>query len=130
MAFATLSRERCKTLMPMLLSLVADQHDWPPWTEEKFMFDLPDKWDLSFSGENCVAVISTKPGHPHLHLLAVNRAVRGLGLGTRALREALDRTGDELTLKAPTKAMRFYLQRGFMVCGSIALWTEMRYVKG
>lgn len=105
--------------MPWLLTLSADQIDWPPWTREQFMMPLPRKWELSFfSPRGGVAVLSHPEGHddPHLHLLAVHPHQRGYGLGSAMMREILKRTSGRLTLKVPCEAsgsIRFYERHGF-----------------
>ena len=116
--FRTLSRDICIEQMSFLLSLTADMRDWPPWTEENFLFDAPKKWELSFLSDAGVAIMSMpEPAHVHLHLLAVRPSSRGQGHGSRIMQEIKRRAGENrLTLKVPhdsAGAVSFYKRNGF-----------------
>jgi len=110
----TLTRDIAAARIDWLVSLTADKADWPPWTSDQFMADLPGKWDLSFIGPHGVAIISTRPGQPHLHLLAVEINHRGMGHGSAMMAEAIRR--GVRSLKVPGDApqtVKFYRRHGF-----------------
>lgn len=114
----TLTRDMAIHRMPWLLTLTADHHDWPPWTQEQFLMELPEKWSLSVCSEHGVAILSRPvEGRVHLHLLAVDRDKRGHGHGSDLMAETKIRAGaDRLTLKVPADsraAVAFYCRHGF-----------------
>lgn len=122
--------------MPDLLRLTADQHDWPPWTTDNFLHDLPEKWLLSFISNSGIAIVSRlESDHVHLHLLAIAPDMRSQGIGSRFMSELLRRAGDDhLTLKVPRDnagAIKFYHRHGFIfeMPDSAARWRPMFYLR-
>lgn len=116
--YVTLTRERCIAQMPFLLTVTADQIDWPPWTEAQFLYELADKWSLSFSNDIGMATLSSRsPEQVHMHLLGIVPERRGMGNGTKFMREMIARVaGRRFTLKVPSdseRAVRFYLRHQF-----------------
>jgi ribosomal protein S18 acetylase RimI-like enzyme len=121
-------------------ALVTITEDLPPdgWTAEKFFMELPNKWQLSFSGwyrEQAIAyaVLSRKtPSTVHLHRFMIAKAWRGVGLGHDLLGEILRRTSAAgahyCSLKVAQNneaAQRFYLRHGFEQTGRVREYIEM-----
>ena len=99
------------------------------WAAENFLCDLPEKWQLSFAawlGKSLVgyAILSRKaPARVHLHHFMIAPAHRGHGLGTRMLREMVDRAALSdariLTLKVNVeRAEAFYRRNEFYQIGT------------
>lgn len=87
------------------------------WTRDNLLFDLPEKWALSFvvwPGLTAYAVLSRKETGVHLHHLAVSPNIRGNGLGARMLAECLYRGVRTLKVHRTNRgAIRFYERHGF-----------------
>jgi GNAT superfamily N-acetyltransferase len=133
--FQDLTRELAIARMPFLLSLTADMDDWPPWTEEQFLHELPDKWILSFVSDKGVAIMSRRDiEHVHLHLLAVAPNARGTAVGSAFIEEIKARVQDRIfTLKVPKDsrgAVTFYQRHGFQADGeATGRWMGMKLVR-
>lgn len=120
MMMQTLTRQLCEQLMPELISISADASDWTP---ENFLYDLPDKWDLSFiasiGGVVGYAILSRKfLGRVHLHQLMVHPAKRGRGIGKDMFIECRRRADEPLSLRVHRNnvgAFRFYKREGMTV---------------
>lgn len=96
--------------------------DSSPWTKEEFLLDLPLKWDLSFAvwdkGPLGYCILSKRSEEIHLHQIMVARSVRGNGLGTLMLGEAVSRGVSTLKVHPENLgAIRFYQRYGFHIAG-------------
>ncbi len=129
MKIRTLKPAHIRCHLQTFLDIAADI-EGEYWTEEHFLRDLPEKWQLSFAlwaGERPVAyaVLSRKaPDHLHLHHFMVARDVRGHGLGQRMAQEMEARARAcgcrRLTLKVAANnedARRFYGRLGYHEMG-------------
>jgi ribosomal protein S18 acetylase RimI-like enzyme len=122
-----LTKEKLKEQLAVLLAVDAatpGQH----WTAENFLYDLPDKWELSFfstsDGQEVsgFVIASSKNETIHIHRLAVggNFQVRGIGkqLVEVVKSRALNRKVRSITLKVATQnasAILFYHKLGFFI---------------
>lgn len=123
--FITLTKLLCKTSIHELVQISQDQGGWD---ENQFLFDLPDKWTLSFIAkkEDVVigyAILSHKwADRVHLHEIVVSGEYRSLGIGARMLNEIIERCElENLSLKVSksnTSAIRFYLRHGLSITKS------------
>jgi len=106
-----------------MADLIAISADVSPWCEAEFLYELPQKWSLSFTAHTDklvgYCILSHKfSGRTHIHQFMVTADMRGNQVGCAMLCEAVSRTGIERTLslkvhKTNTVARRFYLQNGF-----------------
>ena len=123
--FRTLSRAHVLSRIAEFVAIAADI-EGEYWTEEHFLRDLPEKWQLSFAvwANGCpvgYAVLSRKSqAHLHLHHFMVARDVRNHGLGQRMAQEmeirARNRGYQLITTKVAASnkgARRFYRRVGF-----------------
>lgn len=118
--FHDLTSDATRAQMSDLMAISADVS---PWREAEFLYELPQKWSLSFTAHTDklvgYCILSHKfSGRTHIHQFMVSADMRGRQVGRAMLREALDRTGIGRTLslkvhKANTTAQQFYLQNGF-----------------
>lgn len=103
-------------------------HNWSycKWTEENFLYDLPKKWDFSFSLSEddtikafCFA--SNKiPDVYYIHLLFVSNQLRGKSIGKKMIAQAKEIANknniNKIELRCPEsnkKALAFYSKNGF-----------------
>ena len=114
-----LTRDRVLELLEQLMDVSRDVSDWGA---DEFLFELPDKYGLSFyaqdSGLAGYVVMSRKwAGRVHIHQFMVHPSRRGMGFGQRMLDEAAMRAaGNPLSLKVSTAnlgAIKFYQRHGF-----------------
>ena len=114
-----LTRDRVLELLDRLIDVSQDVSDWGA---DEFLFELPDKYRLSFFVQDGViagyVILSRKwPGRVHIHQFMVHPSRRGLGFGENMLEEAVKRAGGApLSLKvsiANPGAIRFYKRYGF-----------------
>jgi [ribosomal protein S18]-alanine N-acetyltransferase len=124
-----LTRERVREHLAVLMELDRDTLG-EPWTEEHWLYEAPEKWELSRvidapDGTPVAFVVaSRKPGAIHLNRMVVGPEMRGRGLATRLV-QSLARIGlgdgtPNLSLKVhPTNASarRLFERLGFRVVG-------------
>jgi len=117
--FENLTRERVLELMNPLVDVSRDVSNWGP---DEFLFELPDKYQLSFCvqdrGVAGYVIMSRKwIDRVHIHQFMVHPTRRGTGLGQQILEEAVKRAaGAPLSLKvsiANKGAIKFYERNGF-----------------
>ena len=123
--FPVLDKELAQKVLPDLHRLTEDQA-WMLWTDENYLYDLPEKWTLSRLARRAdgeilgYALCSRKDQVLWLHRLVVGAAYRGQGLGESILQE-LERIAEamnlqEISLKTPDDnedTIRFYHRHGF-----------------
>lgn len=97
------------------------------WSEENFLFDLPEKWTLSLQALADGLMIgflvaSHKKDAVHIHRLAVGNQFQNLGVGKLLVDQIKTLTGRRniklITLKVlgtNTDAVRFYERLGFVL---------------
>lgn len=125
----TLSRPAMIAYAAELQKIAADQPD-EYWEREHFLYDLPQKWDLSFAlffrGKLAgYAILSRKNDSTvHLHHFMLEPDSRGLGIGGRMMgeveRRARDAGAATLSLKfraGNIRARRFYERFGLGLSG-------------
>lgn len=106
--------------------------DVSPWTDENFLKDLPEKWELSFAlwrdGDPVAYCIMTRrQGLVHINQFMVTARERGRGLGGRMLAEALRRGAASLKVDpSNTGAIQFYERHGFQRHGEENGYVVMR----
>jgi ribosomal protein S18 acetylase RimI-like enzyme len=114
-----LTRDRVLELLDQLVDVSRDVSDWGA---SEFLFELPDKYRLSFFFQNGgiagYVIMSRKwAGRVHIHQFMVHPSRRNSGLGALMLAEAARRAaGAPLSLKvlaANLGAIRFYERHGF-----------------
>lgn len=110
------------------------------WSEINFLFDLPEKWELSLQilAEERIAgflIASLKNQCIHIHRLAVSNQFQNLGLGKQMVnliqKEARRKNINFITLKvlySNTGAIRFYKRLGFELKNQEKhnVWMELR----
>jgi len=125
----SMAAERClpkgltrDSVLELLDQLVDVSRDVSDWSASEFLFDLPDKYRLSFflqdSGVAGYVIMSRKwAGRVHIHQFMVHPSRRNSGLGALMLEEAARRAdGKPLSLKVLAVnlgAVRFYERHGF-----------------
>lgn len=128
LSITALDAATARAILPDLHRLARDQQ-WMDWTDENYLFDLPDKWSLSrlvTAGGTPIAyaLCSRKHDRLWLHRLVVGQDQRGQGIGETLMAE-LGRVAREaglagVSLKTPGEndgAIRFYTRNGFSSCG-------------
>ena len=81
-----LTKEKLKELLPAFLDIDAGTLG-EQWIDENFLYDLPDKWQLSFFSSNDThdvmgfIIASSKTEAIHIHRLAVDRHFQSKGIG-------------------------------------------------
>lgn len=116
-----LTRDRVLELLDQLMDVSRDVSDWGTG---EFLFELPDKYRLSFfvwdKGLAGYAIMSRKwADRVHIHQFMVHPSRRNSGFGQYMLDEATRRAaGDPLSLKVSISnsgAIRFYERHGFQI---------------
>jgi len=127
MNFYQITKEELQKNSDNYLRLI---NDWKycDWNEENFIYELPFKWEFSFSLNSnneivgfCIA--SNKiPEVYYIHLLFISPSVRGNSLGLKLLLYAqeigIKHNINIIELRCPEsneKALTFYLKNGFKV---------------
>jgi ribosomal protein S18 acetylase RimI-like enzyme len=117
----TLNFRRCQEHINALVSVSSDVSDW---NADNLLFELPRKWDLSFTvATNKIigyCILSTKwYENVHIHQFMVSKEMRGKEIGTAMMNVAILRSGETpLTLKVDGEnvdAIRFYGRFGFEI---------------
>jgi ribosomal protein S18 acetylase RimI-like enzyme len=127
MNFYQITKEELKKNIDNYLRLI---NDWKycDWNEENFIYELPLKWDFSFSVYSnkvlvgfCFASNKIPDGY-YIHLLFISPDLRGNLLGFKILKHAqeiaLKHNIHKLELRCPEsniQALNFYLKNGFKV---------------
>ena len=121
-----LTKEKLTEHLKVLLTIDSDTLA-KPWTAENFLYDLADKWSLSFFAMDHTQVSgfvigSAKAESIHIHRLAVGGNFQARGIGKQLVEaiknRALDRKVKKLTLKVArlnTPAILFYYKLGFLI---------------
>lgn len=135
LTFHRLDRELAERSLPLLHELAADQA-WMDWTDENYLYELPEKWSLSRlireGPENVgYALCSRKGDGLWLHRLVVGPEHRGRGIGERVVAELIRIARAEGLTSVGCKTpgdnegnRRFYTRLGFRETG-----TENDYVR-
>ena len=127
LTFTTLSKNHLKEHLSKLKSF-SDDLSWDYWTNEHFLKELNNKWQLSFivnykNNLSGYAIASQKTDSSiHLHHIIINPIYRGLGIGKHMMNElykrAITHDATILTLKVPTiniEAIEFYKSNQFTI---------------
>jgi len=97
------------------------------WSEDNFLQELPEKWDLSYliiSMDSVIAflIASKKQKSYHIHRLGVDPSFQGKGIGSMLLNtiniQALNKSIQSISLKVAKendKAIKFYKLNGFKI---------------
>jgi len=127
MIFNLITKENLKTDICCYINLIRNWR-YCNWNEENFLYELPLKWDFSFSllSNNelvgfCIA--SNKiPKVYYIHLLYISPNFRGNSLGLKLLLYAQEIASKHniniIELRCPEsneQALTFYLKNGFKV---------------
>ena len=106
-----------------LKELIAISADVSPWGADELLYELPQKWLLSFTAHTDeligYCILSNKfPRRTHIHQFMVRADMRGKNVGRAMLCEAIARTEQKRSLslkvhKGNINAQRFYLNNGF-----------------
>ena len=121
----TLSAEYISRNITQILAIASDVPG-EYWSESHFLYELPEKWKLSFCAREGdviagYAILSRRsPDTVHLHHFMVARSRRGQGMGAMMLTEAAHRAtsanAKKMSLKVGednARAIAFYQQSGF-----------------
>ena len=125
--FSILDRELTHDVLADLHRLAADQ-SWLKWSDDSYLFELPEKWHLSRLARGPdgnilgYALCSRKDDSLWLHRLVVSPHHRGQGIGQKIVDElekvAVKNSLNAVSLKTPEDnngALRFYHRLGFSV---------------
>ena len=127
MKFSLITRHELLKEIPNYLKLI---RNWKycDWTEENFCYELPLKWDFSFSVYSNNALVgfcfaSNKIADVYyIHLLFISPDLRGNLLGSKILQHAQEiarkHNIHKLELRCPEsneQALNFYLKNGFTI---------------
>jgi ribosomal protein S18 acetylase RimI-like enzyme len=102
------------------------------WKEENFMYELPAKWEFSFSvtideklAAFCIASNKIKDAY-YIHLLFISKNLRGKSIGKEMINYAkglaIKNKISKMELRCPESnkdALSFYLKNGFVVTNEI-----------